>query len=444
MKPVAQPGTSLAAAAIIRVLVAAGVWLLLAPEGASGYPLEGYETTGIRRLLGIRLAQEGLLRDARQPPGARLGLADVDLRLLDRRDFDPPVADPGLTSQVISLLGVEAERYSVALLDLTDPAHARYAEHRGTERQNVGSVGKLVVALALFQALADTWPEVEQRRRVLRETQVVADDFSQSDHHTVRFFDPSTKTLERRTIRIGDRGSLYEFLDWMLSPSSNSAAGMVMREAMLIRQFGTAYPVGEAEIRRFFKDTPVAGRAARFERTFLEPVSRNGLSLDLLKQGSFFTHRGKQIVPGPGESYGSARELAKYLVRLEQGRLVDEFSSREIKRLLYVTERRIRYAAAPALAASAVYFKSGSLYECAKEAGFQCVPYAGNVKNYMNSVAIVEHPAGERRLYYMVTIVSNVLRRNSGSVHMDLAARIQGLVESLHRSPATPKPQGAR
>jgi hypothetical protein len=438
MKPVAQPGTTLAAAAIVRVLVAAAVWLALAPEGTSGYPLEGYETTGIRRLLGIRLAQEGLVRDARQPPGARLGLADVDLRLLDRRDFDPPLADPGLTSQVVSLLGAEAERYSVALLDLTDPAQPRYAEHRGTERQNVGSVGKLVVALALFQALADSWPEVEQRRRVLRETQVVADDFSQSDHHTVRFFDPVTKTLERRTIRIGDRGSLYEFLDWMLSPSSNSAAGMVMREAMLVRQFGTAYPVGEAEIRRFFKDTPVAGRTALFERTFLEPVSRNGLSLDLLKQGSVFTQRGKQIVPGSGESYGSARELAKYLVRLEQGRLVDEFSSREIKRLLYVTERRIRYAAAPALAASAVYFKSGSLYECAKEAGFTCEPYAGNVKNYMNSVAIVEHPARERTLYYMVTVVSNVLRKNSAAVHMELATRIHRLIASRHPAPAAP------
>ena len=53
---------------------------------------------------------------------------------------------------------------------------------------------------------------------------------------------------------------------------------------------------------------------------------------------------------------------------------MDEFSSREIKRLLYVTERRIRYAASPALASSAVYFKSGSLYECAKEAGFTCGP----------------------------------------------------------------------
>ena len=112
----------------------------------------------------------------------------------------------------------------------------------------------------------------------------------------------------------------------------------------------------------------------------------------MLRQGSFFTATGKQKVPGVGDSYGTARELMRYLLRMEQGRIVDEWSSREIKRLLYVTERRIRYASSPALADAAVYFKSGSLFECAKEAGFTCRPYAGNVKNYMNSTAIIESP----------------------------------------------------
>jgi len=409
----------------------------LAAPSAGPYPLEGYESTGIRRLLGLRLAQQGVVQDSRLPKGALLGLADVDLRLLGRRNFDPPPPDAELAKRLADILGAEADRYGVAVLDLSDPEHIRYAEHRGDYRQNVGSVGKLVVALSLFQALADTWPDVEQRRKVLRETKVTADEFSQTDHHTVRFFDPVAKTVTRRSIRIGDQGSLYEFVDWMLSPSSNSAAGMVMREAMLIRQFGTAYPVPEAQIARFFKETPVPARTALFEKTFLEPVTRNGLDLELLKQGSVFTRGGKMKVPGSGESYGCARELARYLVRLEEGRLVDEFSSREIKRLLYLTERRIRYAASPALADSAVYFKSGSLFECEKEPGFTCVPYAGNVKNFMNSVAIVEHPARDRRLYYMVTLVSNVLRKNSASVHMEMASRIHRLIESLHAGSAT-------
>jgi hypothetical protein len=121
----------------------------------------------------------------------------------------------------------------------------------------------------------------------------------------------------------------------------------------------------------------------------------------------------------------------RYLLRMEQGRLVDEFSSREIKRLIYVTERRIRYASSPALADAAVYFKSGSLFECAKEPGFACKPYAGNVKNYMNSVAIIESPAGSRQLYYMSTLVTNILRKNSAAEHQALATRLQHLMGQL-------------
>jgi hypothetical protein len=232
----------------------------------------------------------------------------------------------------------------------------------------------------------------------------------------------------RRTVRIGDVASLYEWLDWMLSPSSNSAAGMVMREAMLLRQYGPAYPPPEAEIARFFRQTPKPELTRLFEQTFFEPVTRNGLSLDMLRQGSVFTHTGKQIVPGPGDSYGTARELMRYLLRMEQGRLVDEFSSREIKRLIYVTENRIRYASSPALADAAVYFKSGSLFECAPEPGFACKPYAGNVKNFMNSAAIIESPARERKLYYMSTLVTNILRKNSAAEHQALATRLQQLL----------------
>jgi hypothetical protein len=401
--------------------------LLLAASVAQAYPLDGYDATGIRRLEGNRLANTGAVRDVRQPPGALLGRKDVDLRLVGQT-FDLPAPDPAFTAAVTGILSGGMDAYGLAVLDLTDPAKPRYAEHRADHRQNVGSVGKLVVALALFQALADAHPDLEARARVLTKTLVTADGFSQSDRHTVRFYDPKTKTLVRRTVRIGDVASLYEWLDWMLSPSSNSAAGMVMREAMLLRQYGPAYPPPEAEIARFFRETPKAELTRLFEQTFFEPVTRNGLSLDMLRQGSVFTHTGKQIVPGPGDSYGTARELMRYMLRMEQGRLVDEFSSREIKRLIYVTENRIRYASSPALANAAVYFKSGSLFECAPEPGFTCKPYAGNVKNFMNSAAIIESPARERKLYYMSTLVTNILRKNSAAEHQALATRLQQLL----------------
>jgi hypothetical protein len=407
------------------VAAVAGALLSLA---AHAYPLDAYPETGLRRLEGLRLANEGKIADVKQPSGALLPLKAVDLRLAGLT-FDLPPPDPELNRQLSGLLGGSLAGYGLAVLDLTDPARPRYAEHNGDYRQNVGSVGKIVVALALFQALADTYPkDTAARQRVLKTTVVTADGFSQYDHHTVRMFSVETGKLVRRAIQVGDKATLWEFVDWMMSPSSNSAAGMVMREAMLLRQYGAAYPVPEAEIKRFFSQTPKSELTTLFEKTFFEPVTRNGLDLAQLRQGSFFTATGKQIVPGPGDSYGSARELMRYLLRMEEGRLVDEWSSREIKRLMYVTERRIRFASAPALADAAVYFKSGSLYQCAKEPGFVCGQYMGNVKNYMNSIAIIEYPAGDRKIHYMVTLISNVLRKNSAAEHQALAARLQQLM----------------
>ena len=49
----------------------------------------------------------------------------------------------------------------------------------------------------------------------------------------------------------------------------------------------------------------------------------------------------------------------------------------------------------------------------------------GNVENYMNSVIIVEHPDGTT---YLVTLMSNVLRKNSNIDHMTLAAEIDKIV----------------
>jgi hypothetical protein len=407
--------------------------LLWLPGAGNAYPLDGYAESGIRRVEGARLAVEGVITGTRQPPGALKPLADVDLRLLDHRDLDLPAPDPAFTAQVVRLLGDQANRYGVAVLDLSDPAQPRYAEHRGEVRQNVGSVGKLVVALGIFQALADIWPDdTGERTRVLRNTVVTADSFIHTDHHKVRLFDVAHRKLDKRPLREGDQGTLWEYMDWMLSASSNAAAAMCMREAMLLRHYGKNYPPPQAEIERFFNETPKQELTGLYVETFFEPVTRNGLDLEQLRQGSFFTNTGKRRVPGGGSSYGTARELMKYLLRMEQGRLVDIYSSREIKRLLYMTEWRIRYASSPALRNSAVYFKSGSLYQCKQEPDFKCGKYMGNVKNYMNSVAIVETDSGGWQLDYMVTLISNVLRKNSAVEHQTLATRIHRLLEKEH------------
>jgi hypothetical protein len=214
--------------------------------------------------------------------------------------------------------------------------------------------------------------------------------------------------------------------------SSNSAAAMTMREAMLLKQYGKDYPPPEAEIQRFFKETPGKELTDLFQRTFFDPITRNGLDINQVRQGSFFTHVGKKKVNGGGNSYGTARELVKLTMRMEQGRLVDEFSSREIKRLLYMTERRIRYASAPALRDSAVYFKSGSLYSCMEEEGFICGKYKGNKRNYMNSLAIIETTNDGYQLDYIAGLISNVLRVNSAVEHQTFGMRIHRMIEKAH------------
>jgi acid stress-induced BolA-like protein IbaG/YrbA len=79
-----------------------------------------------------------------------------------------------------------------------------------------------------------------------------------------------------------------------------------------------------------------------------------------------------------------------------------------------------------------VYFKSGSLYSCQAEEGFKCGKYKGNKRNYMNSVAIVEADAEGKRLHYIVTLVSNVLRENAAVAHQTLGTQIHQLMKQRH------------
>ena len=124
----------------------------------------------------------------------------------------------------------------------------------------------------------------------------------------------------------------------------------------------------------------------------------------------------------------------RFLVKLEQGKIVDSWSSLQIKKYLYMTERRIRYASSPALFNSAVYFKSGSLYQCEPEADFVCKKYHGNVKNLMHSVAIVESPAETKKIKYLIVLMSNVLRHNSAVDHQTMAMRIHRMIEKYHQT----------
>lgn len=411
--------------------------LMLATVNAGSYPVDAYEETGIGRLEGYRLITEGKLRGNPLPPGARLTRDQIRLQLVSRPEFVIPAPDKVLTDRIAKLLGDAAEHTSVSVLDLSDPAAPVYAEHRGGVHYNPASVGKLMVAVGLFQALADRYPDdLLAREELLRDTPVVAGRLIRYDTHDVPFWLPERNRLVHRPLREGDTANLWTYLDWMLSASSNAAASTVIEQAMLLNRFGDQYPPGAEAARTLFYETPSSERSALLHDTLIAPLDRNGLDSSRLRQGAFFTYEGRRRVPGT-TSASTVRELMRLLVMLERGELVDEWSSLEIKRLLYLTQKRIRYASAPALQDAAVYFKSGSLYKC-KPGPTDCPDYQGSQYNYMNSVAIVEWPAGEPRLVYLVALTSNVLNENAAVAHQTFATRLHALLKARHSAPAAP------
>ena len=425
---------------ILYFLLIFGVCPVLVIPIVDAYPIDAYQHTGIGRLEYTLRVQNERIKGRKQPPGALLDTEHVDIRLTEYQDLELPANDGVFKRQVESLLGKYVDRYGVSVLDISDPENPRYAEVNGNVARNPGSVGKLVVALGIFQALADQYPDnLEQRWQVLRDTNITADEFIVSDHHAVCMWDRESEKLIRRPLTIGDTGTMLEYLDWMISPSASAAAATLAKHGMLLTKFDKEYPVSETRAKEYFSNTPRAELSQNLAAFIQTPLTRNGLDLKKIRQGSFFTRTGKKKVQGTS-SYATSRELMKFLLLMEQGRLVDEFSSRELKRLMYVTERRVRYASAPALRTSAIYFKSGSLYKCEPGPDFKCKKYHGNVRNFMNSVAIIESPAGERKLHYIVTLMSNVLKRNSVVDHQTFAMRLHRLIEAYHK-PRLGRPQ---
>ncbi len=421
---------------------------VVATTEVSGYPLDAYDHTGIARLEFYRLAQLGEIRGRQLPPGARHDAAQIRLnepklpRDADGHVMLPP-RDRSLSARVTDLLAVEdRERYGVAVLDFTDAGAPVYAAHNDAFRSNVGSVGKVLVGLAVLNELARLYPhDIAQRERVLRDTVVVADEYALSDHHQVPLFDVANRDLDYRALEVGDAGSLWEYLDWMFSASSNSAASMVLQQATLLRQFGHNYPLATEAHAAWLEETSHRDEGGLTVAVLTDALRDNGFDTATIRQGSYFTRGGKRAAAGT-TSYATPRALVRLLGMLETGSLVDPWTSLELKKLMYMTQRRIRYASHPALNDSAVYFKSGSLYSCKPEPGFTCKKYRGNRRNILASVAIVESPAEPARgappLRYAVAVISNVLYDNAAVAHQTLAMRIHRLLQAHHagRAPA--------
>jgi hypothetical protein len=410
---------------------------LLLSAGYLPYPLDGYESTGIRRLKAYALIQEGKIPGTfKLQPGALLPSSAIQLRLAgvnETFDLGPDTPlDPELQPALERIVGRRDPSYRAALVDITDPLQPRYAAVKPRQGYIPGSVGKLLVMTGLFNELRRLYPDdVEARAKVLRETRVVADGWVIPNSHAVPIVADDFSSVVHRAIRVGDEFSLWEWVDHMASPSSNAAGSMVWKQALLMREFGSRYPPSAEEEAAFFNDTPKPELTDLAIRVLEEPMVAIGLDTAQLRLRTFFTDGASRIIPGRA-SYSTPEQLVRWLVKMEQGKVVDRWSSLEMKKLLYFTRRRYRYAFSPALNEAAVYFKSGSLYRCQPEEGFECVQYQGNAENLMHSVAIVESPAGgEHPRVYLISMMSNVLKVNSASEHAEIGTQIQRLIESL-------------
>jgi len=263
---------------------------------------------------------------------------------------------------------------------------------------------------------------------LLKSADVEAGDWVRLDEHDVPHYDPTTGLNRFGLVLPEDHFRLSEWLDHMISPSANAAGSVVWRETMLLKQFGQQYPPTAEDRQAYFQSTSRKSLGALAASVSDEPLARANFDLTDIRQGSFWTRDAKNLVPG-GTSYATPLALARFIYRMEQGRLVDPWSSLEMKRYLYMTKRRYRYVYASELRRAAVYFKSGSLYQCQPEEGFKCRKYMGNKTNRMNSVALIESQPGEDKPYrYIVAIVSNVLKVNSAWDHSRMAVAIHQAV----------------
>lgn len=396
------------------------------------YPIDGYARTGIKRLKRLELIKSGEIKDASKlPEGAMKSYMDIKLNLISRKNDSLACflkEDANFQKEVSGLFRGLDKSYSLAVLDISDVQHVRYASRNETLGYQPGSVGKIAVLNGLFAQLAKIYPDdFEKRLELLRNKSVKSGLWGLTDAHTIPIYNIETRQLLKRQVIASDVFTLFEWADHMMSVSNNGAASIVWREVLLMQAFGDKYPsLTQEETDAYFKNTPKKDITDIGNDVVNLPLRELGITADEWRLGSFFTRGANNYVGDKGGSIGSPLGLMKFLIQLEQGKVVDEASSLEMKRLMYMTDRRIRYAQSPVLKEAAVYFKSGSLYKCDRSKGEACGKYMGNVQNFMNSVAIVEHPDN---CNYMVVLMTNVLRKNSATDHMVLAASIDKLIK---------------
>jgi len=397
------------------------------PVTVNAYPIDA-PNTGIERLKGANVDK--------LPAGGRLSASDIHLNLLATSgaawDFADAPRDPQLQAALEQMFKGRDASYGIVVADITDPKDIRWAGVRENRSQIPGSVGKIITMLGFFSELEKAFPNIEDRERILRTRRVTAGEWVKWDHHDVPRFNTETGTMRSVTLAQGETFNLSEWIDFAIAYSANAGAATLWKEAVLLRHFGSAYPPSSEAEAEFFKTMSKAELWKLSSDAVSRPMIGAGLDPDTFWIGSYWTRTAKTIIPGNGGSRGTPIEMARFLVRLEQGRLVDNWSSAQMKAYLYTTSRRYRYVFSDELKPAAVFFKSGSLYSCREEEGFACGKYMGNALNLMNSISIVETPAGatEGQHRYIVALMSDVRKVNSAWDHSRIGAAIDQMVKT--------------
>lgn len=398
------------------------------------YPIDGYERTGIKRLKRLEKTLDSTITEYYLKKGSFKSYKEITLWLCEQEDSVPEImkVDSDFQKEMMQLFPSRAG-YGITVLDMTDPDNMRYAEMNEDRGFQPGSVGKIVVATAFFNEIKKLCPEdMSVRTQLMKDKVVRSGNWGLYDHHTIPIYNVEKDSYVKRTVVASDEFTLYEWLDHMLSVSNNGAASIVWREALLMNIFGDEYfGLTQEEADKYFETADRGELTDRAINLVNQPLRDLGITHDEWRLGSFFTNGADKYVSSKGGSIGTPKGLMKYFIKLEKGEVIDRLTSLEIKRLLYMTDRRIRYGASPRLDEASIYFKSGSLYSCDKSKDTYCGKYAGNRYNYMNSVCIVEHPDGTN---YIVCLESNVLSKNSAGAHMYLASAIDKAIRAKYET----------
>ncbi len=405
----------------MKTLFKISAGLLLTFLLLSAYPIDGYRTTKIARLLYLqKLKGSGKL--TRIPAGAMHNLDYVQLNLKKHSNKsieDFLVKDEELSKKIQRVL--PKGNYSISVLDMTDADHIKYAAINENKGYQPGSVGKLVVLTAFFTNLKKIYPNSWNKRvDLLINKRVDSRYWGVGDHHTIPVYDIEKDKLTKRKVIASDEFSLYEWLDHMVSVSNNGAASIVYRETVLMSVFGKDYPsLTSEQAEDFFKSIKKDSLRNLSHSIINDPLRDLGITKDEWRLGGPFTRNASGKMGRKEGSQATPKGLMKFLIQLEQGNIVDKETSLEMKRLIYLTDRRIRYAYSPKLKDAAVYYKSGSYYSGGGG------KYMGTKFNYMNSVIIVEQPNGTK---YAVCLMTNILGKNSANDHYYLAGKIDDIL----------------